>query len=241
GVPLPSGAQCAQKIPSEPEIVPDNIVPNSTVPTSAEITSYIAGGGYTRGVYKGRVDGQYQGTTDMIIRWAACKWGVDEDVIRAQGNNEHWSWDPLDAMGDKRTSYAQCHNGSFTDLWNYQCVNCCYQSWSIWQTKVYYAPQTWPMMYDSTSFAADYRYADQRICMDGKLATYFSNRPGYNGHTYSADCPSGNLDTMLWGCVGAHYSGNWYDDGAIAYIDTVKGLLSSKSWKTRWPFINWLE
>src|SRR6185312_7509890 len=26
------------------------------------------------------VDGQYTGTTEMIIRWAACKWGMDEDM-----------------------------------------------------------------------------------------------------------------------------------------------------------------
>ena len=33
------------------------------------------------------VTGNYTGTTDEIVRWAACKWGIDEDVVRAQGHN----------------------------------------------------------------------------------------------------------------------------------------------------------
>jgi len=68
------------------------------------------------------VDGQYTGTTDMIFRWAACKWGIDEDVVRAQATNEHWSWDQLDSGGDKRYSESQCVNGEFS-LWNYECVD----------------------------------------------------------------------------------------------------------------------
>jgi soluble lytic murein transglycosylase-like protein len=30
------------------------------------------------------VDGNYSGTTDDLIRITACKWGIDEDYIRAQ-------------------------------------------------------------------------------------------------------------------------------------------------------------
>jgi hypothetical protein len=28
--------------------------------------------------------GDDEGTTDEIIQWAACKWGIDTDVVRAQ-------------------------------------------------------------------------------------------------------------------------------------------------------------
>ncbi len=66
---------------------------------------------------------------------------------------------------------------------------------------------------------------------------------GNNGHTYSSDIASGNINTMLWGCVGFHYSGDWYDGnssgGAIWYINQAKAALSQKSWKTRWPTVNW--
>ena len=50
------------------------------------------------------VDGQYTGTTEMIIRWAACKWGMDEDMIRAQATAEHGSWIQWNAGGDERKS-----------------------------------------------------------------------------------------------------------------------------------------
>jgi hypothetical protein len=244
---LPTESSCAQMIGFETEMVADNQTPNNTTPTGAQLSAYAANG-YTANYYDGewayaRVDGQYTGTTDMIMRWAACKWGVDEDVVRAQATVEVWSWDQTTAEGDLRTSYSSCVNGNFMSLWDFQCAGCCYQSWSIWQTKVYYAWQTWPMMYTSTPFAADFRYADQRACMDGDLVPYFNGRPAYNGHTYAGDISAGDLDTILWGCIGFHYSGNWFDgdsnSGAIGYIAAVQSALAQKSWKTRWPAVNW--
>jgi hypothetical protein len=168
------------------------------VPTGAQLTQYGANG-YNANPYGGtwayaRADGQYKGTTDMIVRWAACKWGIDEDVVRAQTTTEHWSWDMTTAHGDKRTQISQCVNGDFDALWNYECSNCCYQTWSNWQTKVFYSWQLWPMIDTSTAFAADYRYADQRACMNGDLADYFDQQPSYNGHNYSKDIAAGDLN-----------------------------------------------
>ena len=244
--PLPSDAICAAEIPWVPEVVSGNLAPNSTKPTSSQLQSY-TNNGYAWNPYNGtwafaRVDGQYTGTTDMIFRWAACKWGIDEDVVRAQASNEHWSWDQLDSGGDKRYSESQCVNGEFS-LWNYECVDCCYQTWSDFQTKVITNWQTWPMIHTSTAFAADYRFADQRACMDGDYAGYFVNKPAYNGHTYAGDIASGNLSVIFWGCLGWHYSGEWYDgnssSGAVYYINALKQTYTEKPWKKRWPFVNW--
>jgi hypothetical protein len=244
---LPSDATCAAEIPWEPEMVPNNQGPNDTKPTSAQLQEY-ANNGYAGNPYNGtwayaRVDGQYTGTTDMIFRWAACKWGIDEDVVRAQATNEHYSWDQLNSGGDKHTVESQCVNGDFTSLWNYECSNCCFDSWGDFQTKVYYDWQTWPMMQTSTAFSADYRFADQRACMDGDLAPYFAGKPAYNGHTYAGDIASGNLNTILWGCLGMHYSGGWYDgnssSGAIYYINALQQTYTEKPWKKRWPSVNW--
>ena len=62
--------------------------------------------------------------------------------------------------GDERTSQSSCINGTFTALWNttidepdgsfVTCPNCCWTSWSMWQTKVYYETTTWPMIMKST-------------------------------------------------------------------------------------------
>ncbi len=243
GASLPGDAWCAEHIPWEREMVSANAGPDSTKPTAAQLAAYAANG-YAANYYGGkwayaRVDGQYTGTTDMINRWAACKWGIDEDVVRAQATAENWSWNQADSGGDKRTSYSQCVNGRFTSLWDYMCSTCCYQSWSNWQTKVYYDWQTWPMIHSSTAFAADYRFADQRACMDGDLAGYFVGRPIYDGHSYANDIASGNLSTILWGCIGYHFSANWYDSNALWYINIVKDYYANKPWKSRWPTVNW--
>jgi soluble lytic murein transglycosylase-like protein len=34
------------------------------------------------------VTGNFRGTTDEIIRWAAWKWGIDEDLLRAVAARE---------------------------------------------------------------------------------------------------------------------------------------------------------
>src|SRR5262249_11254055 len=247
GASLPSDAICATEIHWEQEMIPDNEAPNNTKPTSAQLQAY-ANNGYAWNPYNGswafaRVDGQYTGTTDMHFRWAACKGGIDEDVVRAQATTEHGSWAQLASGGDKKYGESACVNGDFTALWNYECSDCCFQTWSDFQTKVFYNWQTWPMIHTSTAFAADYRFADQRACMNGDYAAYFKNKPAYNCHTYSADIAIGNLYTILLGCIGLHYSGNWYDgnssSGAIDYINHVKYVAAQKPWKQRWPFVAW--
>ena len=49
------------------------------------------------------------GTTDEIIQWAACKWGFDEDVVRAQTAKESW-W-TQHAGGDLTTDASRCPPG----------------------------------------------------------------------------------------------------------------------------------
>ena len=34
-----------------------------------------------------------------------------------------------------------------------------------------------------------------------------------------------------WGCMGAKFSGNWYDAGAIGYIARVQGELAGRVWE----------
>jgi hypothetical protein len=245
---LPTGAQCAAAVPATAENVSANTPFNQTLPTAAQLSAYAANGytstfqdSYTQ--YQ-RVDGQYSGSTDMIMRWAACKYGIDEDVVRAQGWIES-GWQQGGA-GDQRTTQAQCVQGSFTALWNttisepggstVSCPNCCYQSWSLWQTKVYYEWMTWPQIMQSTAFAADYRYADQRACMDGAYMSYYASA-AQQPNTYAADIANyqSNPDTtntnrVLWGCIGMHYSGSWYDSGAQSYISSAQSAMLTQPW-----------
>ena len=88
--PPPSARQCAAMIPQAPEVRPNNAPFNQTVPSSSELLEFyhhpVWSGPPARDFYG--VTGNYRGSTDMILRWAACKWGIDEDVVRAQAWNE---------------------------------------------------------------------------------------------------------------------------------------------------------
>lgn len=232
---LPSDQECASMIPSTPETMPTNTPFNHNMPTSAELAQYYLHPSTPslKSPEFRRVDGHYTGSTDMILRWAACKWGIDEDVVRAQAWTESkWRQGgplPSNGGGDKRFGINQCVNQGFTAIWNYGCPGCCYQSWGILQTKVFYVYGTWPMIKDSTAFNADYRYADQRACMNGDYRSYFASR-SHQPNSYAADIASGDLDRILWGCIGMHYSGSWYDPHALPYIANVKAALATKPW-----------
>lgn len=241
---LPSESTCTAIVNASPtaERIPGNNafnIPPSGIPASFYINPTPTKGDSDSVADFQGVSGNFTGSTDDIIRWAACKYGVDEDVIRAQGITEsHWD---QGEPGDKRTTKSQCVQPGFTALWNttitepdgsvVSCPNCCWQSWSLWQTKVWDNDTTWPMMMQSTPFAADYRYADQRSCMNGNYAQYMASQ---GGNTYAADIAAfkagGSNSRVLWGCIGTHYSGNWYDSGAQAYITETQNNLAAKAW-----------
>ena len=37
-----------------------------------------------------RINGRFTGTTKEILRWAACKWGIDQSIVFAQAAVESW-------------------------------------------------------------------------------------------------------------------------------------------------------
>ena len=246
---LPTEASCAAAVSASPTServagnTPFNVPPIDAIPASFYNNPTPTKGDTQSVADFATVDGSFTGFTDDIIRVYACKWGIDENVVRAQGMTEsHWT---QGGAGDRKTSQSQCVQPGLTVLWNntitepdnstVSCPNCCYQSWSLWQTKVYYEYTTWPMMMESTPFAADYRYADQRSCMNGDYSTYFSSSDKLP-NTYATDIAAykagGPADTVLWGCIGMHFSGNWYDSAANSYITETQGHLNLQDWNT---------
>jgi hypothetical protein len=245
---LPTGKQCAAMIAPTPETAPANSPFNNTIPTAAQLSNYAAHG-YTSAYQDdytqyARVRGDYTGSTDMIMRWAACKYGISEDVVRAQAWVES-GWHQ-GGVGDLHIKRSRCVPGGFLKLWNttigmsdgtaVSCPKCCFQSWSAWQTKVFYEWMTWPEIMRSTAFAADYRYADQRSCMNGAYASYFASATK-QPNIYAADVanyiasPSKrNTNRVLWGCIGKHFSGGWHDKKAQPYIAAVKNALATQPW-----------
>ncbi len=265
GATLPDDLQCQAQIAPTAETIPSN-APFNVPPTAAQLAS-LAADGYNYGPidnmtwYK-RVDGSYIGSTMNILQWAACKYGIDQNLVFGQAWQEsRWQ---QGAAGDQQSSSSQCiqtvaHPGTalnppFSALWNttitepggatVSCPNCCRQSWSIAQTKVFYDWMTWPEIMQSTPFAAEYRYAETRTCMEGGFTTYFSWHPA---NSYAADQaaaasnPNGasvhdasktNLVWLVRGCIGSHYSGGWYDSGALSYLADIDGNIANQRWLT---------
>ncbi|HWL42367.1 MAG TPA: hypothetical protein VNQ73_05440 [Ilumatobacter sp.] len=136
GAELPSGAECAARVRPAPEIRPDNSGPNSVRGSGPNTSPDWPG-------FR-RVDGNFTGTTDEIIQWAACKWGIDEDMVRAQVVKEsYWhQW----AVGD---------NG---------------ESFGLGQVRVPYHGSAFPDAANSSAYNLDYTYAVWRYCYEGDVA-----------------------------------------------------------------------
>jgi hypothetical protein len=92
--------------------------------------------------YKRRVSGDFTGTTDEIIQWAAHKWGFAPDLVRAVATIESW-W-KMSAVGDDGESFGimQVKRGP----------HCCF-----------------PATRRSTAFNVDYYGAWLRAVYDGRF------------------------------------------------------------------------
>ncbi|MDQ4089722.1 MAG: hypothetical protein M3163_05410, partial [Actinomycetota bacterium] len=84
---LPSDAQCAAQVRrSTWEPRPENTKANQTVPASVSLPGFTPEDGGTdrrARTLADRVTGNFKGTTDEIIQWAACKWGFSDETVRA--------------------------------------------------------------------------------------------------------------------------------------------------------------
>ncbi|MDQ3701619.1 MAG: hypothetical protein M3442_11975 [Chloroflexota bacterium] len=96
--------------------------------------------------FKAQITGNFTGTTDEIIQWAAHKWGIDADIIRAVAVKESY-WNQ-DGEGD----------------WNQHGRSL---SHSIIQIREDVASGTYPLSRESTAFAVDYYAASLRFYHDG--------------------------------------------------------------------------
>ena len=219
GATLPSEQECAARVHHtswEPRS--DNRAANQRVPTQEQI-ALLTPWDETIGVDPKansllvQINGDFTGTTNEIIQWAACKWGIDENIVRAEAVVES-NWHQ-DFRGDYTSDKRYCP----PETWD---SKGCYQSYGLLQLKYYYFQSAWPMSRDDTAFNVEYVLGVIRTCFEG-CTTYLNERtplPGYQRY-HAGD---------LWGCLGRWYSGGWYDQGAIDYIQKVKNALADKAW-----------
>jgi autotransporter family porin len=165
----------------------------------------------------GRITGNFTGTTDEIIQWAACKWGIDEDVARAQVAIESW-WHQ-DMTGDYTTNASNCAPGHPIGADGHPGE--CPESIGLIQVRT---PYFQPYINDSVASSAynlDVGYAIWRSCFEG-------------AETWLNDVERGRQYTAgdMWGCVGRWFSGRWYTQAANDYIARVKDYLNQRVWTT---------
>jgi hypothetical protein len=214
GLTLPSESSCASAVDAFPlaEAAPwnenDGTGFNSNQPPSGGVPSYFYQNApcctELPNADFAAVDGAYGGTTDDIFRVYACKWGIDEDYVRALAWVETgWHQDCAAAHGGTGcveggdfnnpggcatglpvTSITP--NGQFCGMEGFGGVTAPnqYASWSVMQNKVYYEWMTWPMMANSTPFGVDYCLAEMRGCMNGDEYSYFSYQDSSSGIDY---------------------------------------------------------
>ena len=200
GSALPNESDCAARVRrSSWEPRPDNATANNT-------NVYVQGGRLTGSYlsqygYESRVTGNFTGTTDEIIQWGACKWGIDEDIVRAQSVQEsYWHQSTLGDCGGQ--TVPETHGCASVGLLQVKGAD-------IPPTH----PGTWPYAYQSTAFNADYMLGVLRACYEGK-ETWLGN--GYQAGD-------------IWGCVGRWFSGDWYKTSQ-QYIASVQAIEARKDW-----------
>ena len=218
GAELPSGAQCVRWVRTSPspENRPANKTFNDTIGQHVGPGFFPAGDSHQARTLAPRISGDFSGTTEEILRWAACKWGISQNIVFAQAAVESW-W-RQDNLGDWGTEAKLCPPGH--GLGADGRPGECPQSYGILQTRYPYEETSWPGIGTSTAMNADAAYAIWRSCYDG-YEVWLNNEP--RGQQYHAG--------DLWGCVGRWYAGSWHTPAANKYIGVVKEHLQERVWE----------
>jgi len=200
-----------------------------------------------------RVDGQFTGTTDEILQWGACKWGLSDNMLRAVAVREStWyqyltypsgrpvtEWGSGDMMPAGTAGAAVFCDGIARYGYDYQRdfgPAICPETFSVVGVKAWQNPRwgamsdnqngTFPFSRDSTAFAVDYLASQLRGCFEGWQV--------WLGNTGAKGYAAGDM----WGCVGAWYAGDWHSATAQGYISRVQNEETNRTWLTaRWPHI----
>jgi hypothetical protein len=200
----------------EAEVRPQNTTANHTVPPSPSDVTWNPNLGYWTQFIADRDDvtGDYTGTTDEILQWVSCKWGIDVNLIRADAWVESgWYQQTI----GNTCSPNMAGEGSYGIL---QVMN---ENCSGDEVNGGY-----PDTENDTALDADFWGADIRACLDG--AFYNGGSWLYNGQTIAQVIAQNGEAYALWGCIGFWYSGGWYTSGAQGYINRVQSDYASQPW-----------
>lgn len=204
---LPSSTTCASRVRRAAENKRMNVAKNSAHVTPKQLA---ASGPLSR------VDGNFTGTTDELLQWGACKWGLDEDVVRAMAAKESWWRDSQ--LGDMTTNAAVCAYGH--TIGSDGVAGQCPQSIGLLQLNAQYYKDAFPEANVSNAYHLDYALAVWRSCYEG-IFTWLNNVD--KGAVYGAG--------DAWGCVGFWNAGRWHTAKGEGYVIEVKDYLTQRIWE----------
>jgi hypothetical protein len=203
GAKLPSARRCGMRVRTSTwEPRPGNYRANHRMPARRVRLGHPDFDARWNRRYAPRITGRFVGTTDEIIQWAACKWGLSDDLLRAQAKVES-SW-RQDAEGDlERRANGNCTVHDRGDP--------CPTSFGLLQNKWYFNARAYPRLRIMTAFHMDWSAAQLRGCYDGR----------------EDDLPRGDY----WACLGDWFSGGEDHALAEDYVGRVRVALREKAWR----------
>jgi hypothetical protein len=204
----PANAGANAYVPTEEELRRFEQARNEHGETVAQADPYLAD-----------VTGHYSGTTDEIIQWAAHKWGIPADWLRAQYAVEsRWR---QEAMGDLREETPS--DRARLPAFSCPTATSCYESLGITQLK--WRPDgeqgagTEPLRWRSTAFNADYQAATIRFYYDDPLG----RRSAWGDDTYRPG--------DAWLSLGGWFQPfPWDNAEQRQYVARVKRALAEHPW-----------
>jgi autotransporter family porin len=214
-----SDAECAAAVTPTGEKRPSNTTDNNAVPSDPSAIPWNPGWDYWPEFVADRDDvtGDFKGTTDEIIQWAACKWGLDLNEARAEAWLESgWYMSTTPGCGGAEATYG---------LFQIMVEDCGGDL----------VHGGYPYVANDTALGADYWGAWIRACFDGAFLD--SEQPaqdspagGYNGQSIASVIAANGEDYAMWGCVGAWNTNAWYNPAAQDYISTVQHDEQTQLW-----------
>lgn len=250
---LPGDRSCARRVHrSTWEPRPENYRANHRMPDRDRVRRALRErprarqGAYTArwdGWLLARVSGQYTGSTDEILQWAACKWGISDNVLRAVAERESgWYQHQVYPDGscvvgsgcgdlfaqDSRAAQVYCRTVADhlprhrrPEHWQD-----CPRTFSIVGVMSWHDPRwgrlrgnqngTFPFNARSTAFAVDYLGSFLRGCLEGWVL-WLGNTGAYG---------AGDLE----GCLGAWFAGAWKSPDAQEYTARVREAQADRVW-----------
>ena len=173
-------------------------------------------------------DGLTNPSTDDLIQWAAHKWGIPENWLRAEYVVEsYWSSYQLgDVEPVSRSDYERYPLQSRVpgQLRVYE---------SLGITQVRWGPSGWvgagtePLRWESMAFNIDYQAAMVRFFYDNPHEA----RTSWGDSTYSP--------CQKWNSIGGWFASYpWLSAGQAKYISAVRGNLAETTWRSA-DFLTW--